>query len=33
MIPSMYIGLSGAKVQELRLEIAANNLANAHTTG
>lgn len=33
MIESMYIGLSGAKVQELRLEIAANNLANAQTTG
>lgn len=29
----IYVALSGAKLQELRLEIAANNLANVNTSG
>ena len=29
----VYVALSGAKLQELRLQIVANNLANASTTG
>jgi len=33
MISGSYIALSGAKLQELRLEIVANNLANANTAG
>lgn len=33
MNQGVYIGLSGAKLQELRLEITANNLANANSSG
>jgi flagellar basal-body rod protein FlgG len=33
MISGVYIALSGAKLQELRLETAANNLANVNTSG
>ena len=33
MNQGVYIALSGAKLQELRLEIASNNLANATTSG
>jgi flagellar basal-body rod protein FlgG len=33
MHPGIYISLSGAKLQELRLDLAANNLANANTAG
>jgi flagellar basal-body rod protein FlgF len=33
MTSGVYVALSGAKLQELRLEITANNLANANTTG
>lgn len=33
MISGVYIALSGAKLQELRLEITANNLANTNTAG
>ncbi len=33
MHPGIYISLSGAKLQELRLDLTANNLANANTAG
>ncbi|MEI6126296.1 MAG: flagellar basal-body rod protein FlgF [Pseudomonadota bacterium] len=33
MISGIYIALSGAKLQELKLEITANNLANVNTVG
>jgi len=33
MNSGVYIALSGSKLQELRLEIAANNLANVNTSG
>lgn len=33
MTSGVYVALSGAKLQELRLEITANNLANTNTTG
>lgn len=33
MDQGVYVALSGAKIQELRLEVAANNLANANTGG
>ena len=33
MNQGVYIALSGAKLQELRLEILANNLANSNTSG
>lgn len=33
MDQGVYVAVSGAKIQELRLEVAANNLANANTSG
>ncbi len=33
MDQGIYVALSGAKLQELRLQLVANNLANANTTG